>query len=100
WIADTTRQYTWFNRPWLEFTGRALEQEYGQGWTEGVHPDDLDRCLKTYENAFDRRDPFQMDYRLRRHDGEWRWIFDSGIPRFGPDGAFNGYIGSCIDITE
>jgi len=100
WMSDTTKECIWFNRPWLEFTGRTMEQEVGSGWAEGVHPSDLQRCIEIYGSAFDSRESFQMDYRLRRHDGEYRWILDHGIPRFGPDGTFTGYIGSCIDITD
>ncbi len=77
-----------------------MEQEYGNGWAEGVHPDDLDRRLETYISHFDRREPFRMEYRLHRWDGAWRWILDTGVPRRVPDGMFLGYIGSCIDITE
>jgi PAS domain S-box-containing protein len=100
WLADTTKHCTWFNRAWLEFTGRTIDEEYGYGWASGVHPDDLMRCGETYNSAFDRREPFQMDYRLRRYDGEYRWVVDQGIPLTGPAGTFTGYIGSCIDITD
>ena len=100
WMSDTSKSCTWFNRPWLEFTGRTMAQEYGFGWAEGVHPEDYDRCVAIYSEAFARREPFRMDYRLRRHDGEWRVIDDSGIPRFADDGAFLGYIGACTDVTE
>ncbi|MGN6149758.1 MAG: PAS domain-containing protein, partial [Rhizomicrobium sp.] len=100
WISDTTKACTWFNKTWLDFTGRTMEQEYGNGWAEGVHPDDYDRCLDTYVTAFDKRQPFRMYYRLRRHDGEWREIDDNGVPRFAADGTFMGYIGSCIDVTD
>jgi PAS domain S-box-containing protein len=100
WISDTSKACTWFNRPWLDFTGRSMDEEYGYGWAEGVHPDDFDRCVATYNQAFDRREPFRMDYRLRRHDGEWRMLDDTGVPRFAHDRTFLGYIGSCVDVTE
>jgi PAS domain S-box-containing protein len=100
WRAGTGGFCDFFNQPWLSFTGRTIEQELGNGWAEGVHPDDLERCLETYHDAFGTRRAFRMEYRLRRRDGEYRWILDSGVPRFGPDGHFAGYIGSCIDITE
>jgi PAS domain S-box-containing protein len=100
WMADTSRLCIYFNSPWLEFTGRCLEEELGNGWAEGVHPEDLDRCLQTYTDAFDRRESFQIEYRLRRHDGEYRWIFNHGVPRFNADSSFAGYIGSGIDVTE
>jgi PAS domain S-box-containing protein len=100
WMAGTDRLCSYVNRPWLEFTGRPLGAELGNGWAEGVHNEDLKRCLKTYSQAFDRREPFQMEYRLRRNDGEYRWILDIGVPRFNADGNFAGYIGSCLDITD
>jgi len=77
-----------------------MEQELGNGWAEGVHHEDFERCLNTYITAFDAREEFKMEYRLRRRDGEYRWILDKGIPLFSPDSIFTGYIGSCVDITE
>ena len=100
WGSDTDKRCNYCNKQWLDFTGRTIEQEMGDGWAEGVHPDDLERCLETYVTAFDARTPFTMEYRLRRHDGEYRWVLDNGVPRFDPDDTFSGYIGSCIDITD
>jgi len=100
WVSGPDKLCTFFNKVWLDFTGRTMEQELGNGWTASVHPDDLDRCLDTYSTAFDARRNFQMEYRVRRRDGEYRWMLDNGVPRFARDGAFAGYIGSCIDITE
>ena len=100
WMAGVDKQCTFFNRAWLAYTGRALDRELGDGWTQGVHPDDLAYCLNVYTAAFDARQPFEMKYRLRRADGEFRWIVDSGTPRYGPDGAFRGYFGHCLDITD
>jgi two-component system sensor kinase FixL len=100
WMSGTDKLCNFFNQGWLDFTGRALERELGDGWAEGVHPDDLPHCLKTYVESFDARRPFTMEYRLRRHDGEYRWVSDNAVPRYGPDGNFLGYIGSCVDLTE
>jgi PAS domain S-box-containing protein len=100
WMSGIDKLCTFFNRGWLEFTGRTMEQELGNGWAAGVHPDDLERCLHIYTTTFDARAKFEMEYRLRRNDGEYRWIVDYGVPRFGSNGVFCGYIGSCIDITE
>lgn len=100
WISGTDKGCIWFNKPWLTFTGRTLAQEIGQGWSEGVHRDDFERCMDVYSSHFDTRKDFQMQYRLRRHDGTYRWIDDTGMPRFARDGAFLGYIGSCTDIHD
>jgi PAS domain S-box-containing protein len=100
WVCGADKLCTYFNQRWLDFTGRAMEEELGNRWREGVHPDDYERCLQTYNSAFDRREPFRMEYRLRRSDGQFRWIDNTGLPRFSPGGEFLGYIGSCIDITE
>jgi PAS domain S-box-containing protein len=100
WITDTALMGTWFNHAWLQFTGRSLEQERGRGWLENVHPNDREHCARTFDAALSQRCLYALDYRLRRFDGEYRWLVDNGAPRFGPDGNFAGYIGSCIDITD
>jgi PAS domain S-box-containing protein len=98
WSAGNDGLCTFFNRPWLIFRGRTLDQEIGQGWLEGVHPDDLGRCLDTYRGAFDAHAPFEMEYRLQRADGEYRWVRDAGRAQFDKDGEFLGYLGSCVEI--
>lgn len=100
WIAGCDKNCSYFNKHWLDFTGRTMEQELGNGWAEGVHPDDLQFCLDTYNHSFDARHSFEMEYRLRRVDGEYRWVFDVGVPRFDTNKEFLGYIGSCIDISD
>lgn len=101
WIANTNRACTWFNRAWVEFVGRPMEMLVGDGWAEDVHPDDRERCMKTYTTAFNAMLPFSMEYRLRRGDGEYRWLLDHGRPLYeGPSKEFSGYIGSCIDISD
>jgi PAS domain S-box-containing protein len=100
WMSGTHKLCNFFNKGWLDFTGRTMEQELGNGWVEGVHADDLEHCLEVYGTSFNAWQAFTMEYRLRRNDGEYRWVLDTGTPRFADDGAFLGYIGSCIDITE
>jgi PAS domain S-box-containing protein len=100
WMSDTDRLCTFFNKRWLDFTGRTLEQEMGNGWSEGVHPDDFERCLSVYVSSFDARKDFTMEYRLRRRDGVYRWILDTGVPQEDVDGTFLGYVGSCVDISD
>jgi PAS domain S-box-containing protein len=100
WMSGTDKLCTFFNQGWLDYTGRSMDEEMGNGWVSGVHPDDLARCLETYTSAFDARIPFEIEYRLRRFDGNFRWILDYGVPRFEPSGVFCGYIGSCIDIND
>jgi PAS domain S-box-containing protein len=99
WIAGPDKLCTYFNKPWLTYTGRAIEQELGNGWTEGVHPDDLARCLKTYFEAFGRREPVQLEYRLKKADGTYGWILEHGAPLWQEDGTVTSYIGTCVDIT-
>jgi PAS domain S-box-containing protein len=99
WMAGEDGLCDFFNQGWLSFTGRSLEQELGNGWAEGVHPEDFARCMQTFLDAFVARRPFAMEYRMRRHDGEYRWIFDQGAPRFDSASRFVGFIGSCVDVT-
>jgi PAS domain S-box-containing protein len=100
WMSRKDALCTFFNQSWLAFTGRSLEEEQGVGWAEGVHFEDLQRCLDTFLAAFNERRTFEMEYRLRRADGEYRWILDRGAPRYDQYGNFCGYIGSCVDITD
>src|SRR5262245_6047522 len=100
WTSGPDKLCDFFNKPWLDFTGHTMKEELGSGWTKGIHPEDYDRCMEIYVRSFDAREPFKMEYRLRRHDGEYRWISDHGVPRYSPGGDFLGYIGSLIDITE
>lgn len=100
WMSGPDKLCNYFNQQWLDFTGRPVEAELGNGWNEGIHPDDLDKCMQTYVTAFDRLEPFTMEYRLRRNDGSYRWIMDTGVPRINTDGSLAGYIGSALDVTE
>ena len=100
WMTDETKGCTYFNKVWCDFVGREHSDLTGKGWAHDVHPDDLEECIRIYENSFDARQPFSMEYRLRRHDGEYRWLMDNGVPRWISETDFVGYIGTCIDITE
>ena len=98
WRSGLDAKCNYFNSTWLEFSGRTLEQELGDGWAEGVHPDDVERCVSYYLDHFARREPFEMEYRLRRHDGEYRELFDRAVPFTNEAGDFAGFIGSCVDV--
>lgn len=100
WRSNLTTECDYFNKTWLDFTGRSMSQEYGFGWAAGVHPDDYERCVKIYLESFDRQQAFEMDYRLKRYDGQFRWINDRGVPFYDREAIFIGFIGSCVDITE
>lgn len=100
WRSNLRTECDYFNKTWLDFTGHTMEEEYGFGWAEGVHPDDLDRCVKIYLDNFKLQKPFEMDYRLKRYDNQYRWINDRGIPFYDKDKIFIGFIGSCMDVTE
>jgi PAS domain S-box-containing protein len=99
WMSGTDMGCFYFNRAWLDYRGRTTEQEFGNGWAEGVHPDDLERCVKHYVSSFERRVAFAMSYRLQHHTGEYRWILDRGAPHFTPDGEFLGFYGGCAEIA-
>ena len=100
WMSDAIGQYVHFNRRWLDFTGQSIEQQSGDGWRQSVHPDDLEACVTVRDAAFDSRQPFSAQFRMRRHDGVYRWVHDTGQPRLDDENRFLGFIGSCIDITE
>jgi PAS domain S-box-containing protein len=100
WMSDAKRAYVYVNRSWLAFTGRTLDEERGDGWTAGIHPEDFGPRQAAFAEAFDARTSFTLEYRLRRHDDTYRWVLDHGAPRFDGDGTFAGYIGACLDITE
>ena len=99
-MSGTDKMCNFFNQSWLAFVGHPLEEEQARGWSAGIHPEDLDRCLATYSTEFDARSEVTLEYRLRRHDGDYRWIIDRAVPRFDSDGGFLGYIDSCLDITD
>ncbi len=100
WMSGTDKLCYYFNKGWLDFVGRTLEQESGNRWAKNVHPEDFDRCWQIYASNFDARRPFEMEYRLRHHTGQYRWILDRGVPRYEPDGTFEGYVGGCLDIHD
>lgn len=100
WRSGLDALCNYFNATWLNFTGKTMDQEVGNGWVDGVHPEDVERCVKIYLDAFKKQEPFEMDYRLKRHDGVYRWINDRGVPFYVGDRQFAGYIGSCMDVTE
>jgi diguanylate cyclase (GGDEF)-like protein/PAS domain S-box-containing protein len=99
WASGPDKGCKFFNKAWLDYTGRPVASLLGNGWASDIHPDDAKRCLQTYHSAFDKRECFDVEYRLRRHDGEYRWLIDTAVPYSNPAGVFQGYIGSCIDIT-
>src|SRR4029077_17829055 len=100
WMSGTNKLCNYVNQPWLDFTGRRLTAELGNGWVESIHAEEVKACFDAYSQAFDRHEPFTMQYRVRRHDGEYRWVLNRGVPRFNADDSFAGYIGSCVDITD
>lgn len=100
WRSNTDAKHDFFNKTWLDFTGKTFEEEYGDGWLNGIHPDDLNRYLETYLDRFHKRLPFEIEYRFRRHDAKWRKINNRGVPYFSESNEFLGYIGSCIDVTN
>lgn len=100
WMAGTDKLYYYFNKAWLKFTGRTTQEEKGDGWTEGIHPNDRERCIEIYTTAFNKREEFYMEYRLKRNDETYRWLSDNGVPRFTTDGIFEGFIGACMDIHD
>jgi PAS domain S-box-containing protein len=100
WQSDPDKLCEFVNHSWLKFTGRTLNQELGKGWAQGIHPDDLAHCFDVFNKSFEAQKPFETEYRLRRHDGDYRWVLDTGAPRYSSSGDFIGYIGSAIDITD
>jgi PAS domain S-box-containing protein len=100
WISDVEANCVYVNKPWLDFTGRTSEEEMGTGWQAHVHPDDLPDCMEVRRQALAGQQPYQTEYRLRRHDGDWRWVLETGTPRHHPAGVFTGYLGTCVDLTD
>jgi PAS domain S-box-containing protein len=100
WMSGPDAQCTYFNQMWLAFRGRTLEQEMGNGWMEGLHPDDRDLCVETYIKAFTARQPFRLQFRMEREGGQFAWIENSGVPRHDQNGEFSGFMGSAVDITD
>jgi PAS domain S-box-containing protein len=100
WVAGLDARCVYFNRAWLDFRGRTLDDEMGNGWTAGLHPDDRDLCMETYIKSFTARQPFRMQYRMERADGQYAWLEDAGVPRYQDDGEFAGFMGAAIDITD
>ncbi|MGD1702344.1 PAS domain-containing protein [Dapis sp. BLCC M229] len=100
WMSGNDSLFSYLNQTWLNFTGRSLQQEIGNGWQQGIHPEDVEHYLETYQANFHTHQPFTIEYRLRRADGKYSWVFDTGVPRFNLNNSFTGYIGSCIDISD
>lgn len=100
WAAGPDARCNYFNRAWLEFRGRALEDELGNGWTTGLHPDDRDLCIETYVKSFTARQPFRTQYRIERADGQYSWLENAGVPRYYDDGEFGGFMGSAVDVSD
>lgn len=100
WVSGINNQSSFFNKAWLKFTGRTLNEESGMGWTSGIYPDDLENCTRIYKDAWDKQKAFKLEYRLRRYDGQYRWVLNNGIPHFTKNKIFIGFIGSCVDIHE
>src|SRR3954466_9810998 len=100
WMSDADKRCTYVNTAWMAFTGRTLDDVLADGWRDTIHPDDLPGCLEVLDAAFEQHQPYTLEYRMRRYDGEYRWILDSGIPLLAPDGSSTGYAGSIVDITE
>ena len=100
WVAGPDREFTWFNKPWLDYVGHTMERELGVGWASSVHEGDLEGWQSALLEAFETRKPFEIEFRLKRADGQYRWFLNRGVPRFDATGDFVGYIGSCVDIED